>query len=81
MQQVAHHAEHAMRTLCKEMDFLVCLQYRKLCSRKHTTRNEAQAIFLVLFLEWNNGTDGTFDKGNEPNQNQYVADIKGCMES
>ena len=37
-----------MSTLCKEIDFLACLQYRKLRSRKHTTCNKAQTIFFIL---------------------------------
>ena len=80
MQQVLHHSEHTAGTFGKKMYFLACLQDGQLCRRKHTARDKTQAIFLVLLLHWNNGTDRTFDKLHEPYQYQHVADIEASME-
>ena len=81
MQQVAHHAEHTMRTFRKQMNLLARLQNGKLGRRKHTTRDKAQAIFLVLLLLRDNGTNRTLYKLHEPYQYQHIADIKTSMES
>ena len=35
VKQIPHHAKHTMSTLCKEIDFLACLQYRKPVSYTH----------------------------------------------
>ena len=81
MQQVAYHTKHTMRTFGKQMNLLACLQNGKLRRRKHTARNKAQTVFLVLFLLRNNGADCTLYKLHEPYQYQHIADIKTSMES
>ena len=81
MQQVAYHTKHTMRTFGKQMNLLACLQNGKLRRRKHTARNKAQTVFLVLFLLRNNDADRTLYKLHEPYQYQHIADIETSMES
>ena len=81
MKQIPHHAKHTMSTLCKEIDFLACLQYRKLCRRKHTTCNKAQTIFLILLSLRNDFTNSFLYQLDKPNKNQHIAYIKSSMKS
>ena len=81
VKQIPHHAKHTMSTLCKEIDFLACLQYRKLRSRKHTTCNKAQTIFFILLSLRNDFTDCFLYQLNKPNKNQHIAYIKSSMKS
>ena len=67
--------------VCKEIDFLACLQYRKLCRRKHTTCNKAQTIFLILLSLRNDFTDSFLYQLDKPNKNQHIAYIKSSMKS
>jgi len=70
-----------MGTLCKEMDFFTCLKYRELCSGKHTSGDEAQSWFFVLFFRVDESAYGTFNQFHTPYQDTYVTDVENRVES
>ena len=80
VKQFIQHTEHTAHTFREEVDFLAGLNDGKFRSRKQTTGNEAEAVFFLHFLLWDNLANGLFDEFHEPNQDQYVTDIEGGME-
>ena len=80
--QCACHPEHAMHTLGKMYDFLLCLQYSNFWRLYHTTTDEVQrrGLFGFLFVFWHKFANDLLHLRNQADEQSCIKDIETGVE-